>query len=973
MNPEESNSSGQVSSSNAPGSPPVQDSKALVDQVSGAEKEEQAQSLGQPDVPQPAGVQAAVPHVELPQANLAPTQPAPVEPPQSVHSQSEQPKGNRSILKALLLLLAGAVFLSIAGFAVWTVVTYSAPRDIRVTNVTDQSVTISWRTDKPTPGVVVYSQDQSFLPGVLARFGSKLAYDDRDVSKAELEYYADISGTEGVSMVPAGYDAMAPDLNNYYTHHVTLTGLDPEQQYYFAVGSGLWFSAELDTFANDRYTVSQENVFVTVAMVEDLAVPDPSYGSVVSEDGSAAVDGISYAVVYYNGAETQSAPVSATLNEEGRWYLDLANVRSVSGEVVAFDEESDLENVYVVAGSDLASTPVNIHLNENAPARVITVSSADGLDADSPETEESSGRGLVSYVVAANNCCDDSGWRNEALGGGQCDSEDDWKKGYNDCQAHGCGKCAEGNELCSDVGEACNKEGGCCEGLICNDKNKCVSSNAEGPGQDSDQSGRPSDQTEDTKVGVGEDCTPSNYHTGECLDKSAGESCESPKDFVPGHCPGGAEVVCCAEKIEKNIGDSCAINGKNGTCNIAKACEGGDFKKGHGCQEGFGCCVVASQENSANAGQGNTKRCCCWYEHGESVDETLSEYKDCAAFEFPNSGYESCGEGACQPASANGGTDRDTGGSSSRGGSIPIRPGGHAGEENRRFGAVAQRTSSKSALGTSSSRLVPSVHAAEASYTVTDCLVMTPDENGLYSVTVPGVGVVESVRLVEGQGYTLFVDDNGNGMMDGDEKQLDLCSTLLEVTVDTTESTFELTVSEGLNFVSFEYLPALTDSCELIVDMNAVTTDLGVTMVGRFESGKFQATSYRRDTGTVSGDCFPVVPGRGYVLRSFVDMELLLAGYSLTAPAPVDFNVPGWHLMGINGAGRIYTAESLIDSINAIEGATADNVTKWDAPVSRYEGLQKTGAQVYGFDFPLETGRGYFVRISAGGGVWTPE
>jgi hypothetical protein len=116
-----------------------------------------------------------------------------------------------------------------------------------------------------------------------------------------------------------------------------------------------------------------------------------------------------------------------------------------------------------------------------------------------------------------------------------------------------------------------------------------------------------------------------------------------------------------------------------------------------------------------------------------------------------------------------------------------------------------------------------------------------------------------------------------------------------------------------------------------------------------------------------------VVPGRGYVVRSYVDKEVVLDGYILSEPAQVGFDTPGWYLIGVNGGSTDYTASSLIDSIGEIEGLTADNVTQWKTANSRYEGLQKENNEVYGFDFPIEDKIGYFVRIAEGGGVWTPE
>jgi hypothetical protein len=183
---------------------------------------------------------------------------------------------------------------------------------------------------------------------------------------------------------------------------------------------------------------------------------------------------------------------------------------------------------------------------------------------------------------------------------------------------------------------------------------------------------------------------------------------------------------------------------------------------------------------------------------------------------------------------------------------------------------------------------------------------------------------------------------------------------------------------EGLNFVSFEYLPEEVDSCELVALLDS-TSASGITQLARFESGIFEVSSYQRESGhPAGGTCFPVVPGRGYVVKALGGDEVAYNGHRLTEPAGVAFDSPGWHLIGVNGAGKVYTASSLIDSVDEVEELDADNVTQWDVSKYRYEGLQKEASdggemEVYGFDFPIEGGVSYFVRLLEGSAVWTPE
>jgi len=79
---------------------------------------------------------------------------------------------------------------------------------------------------------------------------------------------------------------------------------------------------------------------------------------------------------------------------------------------------------------------------------------------------------------------------------------------------------------------------------------------------------------------------------------------------------------------------------------------------------------------------------------------------------------------------------------------------------------------------------------------------------------------------------------------------------------------------------------------------------------------------------------------------------------------PVAFSA-GWNLIGVNGYTKKFTASSLINSINEISQLTADNVTWWPTSKGKYEGFQKSEGVEYGFDYPISSTLGYFVRISS--------
>lgn len=77
----------------------------------------------------------------------------------------------------------------------------TAPQNIVISNITDNSFTVSWTTAEAAAGFISYGKETSL---------GSAAQDDRD----------------GLNR------------NKRYTHHVTLSNLDPQITYYFKIGSG---------------------------------------------------------------------------------------------------------------------------------------------------------------------------------------------------------------------------------------------------------------------------------------------------------------------------------------------------------------------------------------------------------------------------------------------------------------------------------------------------------------------------------------------------------------------------------------------------------------------------------------------------------------------------------------------------------------------------------------------------------------
>lgn len=201
----------------------------------------------------------------------------------------------------------------------------SPPKDVKITNLTDSGVSISWTTEKQTRGIVYFAEREGRLwSNPLAPYlGARLAFDDHGV-----------------------YSRL---------HHVTLQNLDPEKDYKFFISTGLHV-----------YTRSLPD-FKTLASEESPRVPFPAYGQVSARDGFNPA----FPVIIYLSHEDM-LPASTVTNREGGWSFDLASLRSTDGSPVSFSVEGDVF-VFDAVGGEHGSRSTILSTLEAQPAAEVTL------------------------------------------------------------------------------------------------------------------------------------------------------------------------------------------------------------------------------------------------------------------------------------------------------------------------------------------------------------------------------------------------------------------------------------------------------------------------------------------------------------------------------------------------------------------------------------------------------------------------
>lgn len=184
------------------------------------------------------------------------------------------------------------------------------PKDVRITNITEKSFTVSWITEKKTSGFVSFGKNTSL--GLVAN------------------------------------DTFS--LSN--THYTKVQNLDPQTNYFFKIGSNSKF------FDNDGEAYQTK----TSAKLEQPKKSDVVFGSVTTKEG-APKEGV---IVYLTF--TGASPLSATTDKEGRWVATLSEARTTNlGSIATYNSQTNLE-IFVRKDAVFGSAKIPVGSAKPVPA-----------------------------------------------------------------------------------------------------------------------------------------------------------------------------------------------------------------------------------------------------------------------------------------------------------------------------------------------------------------------------------------------------------------------------------------------------------------------------------------------------------------------------------------------------------------------------------------------------------------------------
>lgn len=200
----------------------------------------------------------------------------------------------------------------------------TTPKNIKITNIKDTSVTISFLTDDSTAGFVKYGKTATDI--------KTQAGDDRD----------QLSGT----------------IEQFTSHYITLRDLDADTEYHYTLGTG-----SVPKYDNDGTPFTLK----TAKKGGSPTAAQTIFGSVNNSSGAPAEGAIVY-LTTEGGSE-----LSALVRSQGGWSIPLASARTT--DLSGFMPFTDTTKVTLFAqGAKLAeSATLDVTIGEGRPVPPITL------------------------------------------------------------------------------------------------------------------------------------------------------------------------------------------------------------------------------------------------------------------------------------------------------------------------------------------------------------------------------------------------------------------------------------------------------------------------------------------------------------------------------------------------------------------------------------------------------------------------
>ena len=246
----------------------------------------------------------------------------------------------------------------------------SVPKDIQISNIANDSFTVSYTTDQSATGVVAYGTGTSF---------GQVALDDRD--------------------------QIANKPTEYNVHFMTIKNLSPSTKYYFAITSGTETALnngapfEVTTAAPDTTTPAAQTILSGIAALDDGTFPAAGIVT-VSTDTSQQL------AVLLKPDGSYQIPLTPLRTKDLSAYLPLAPSDTLHLKI----NTSDFQSEATVTYSDAASVPrivlskaYDFTLSTDSSSSAIASGSATASASAQPAASQSAGFPVFDQITPVNS------------------------------------------------------------------------------------------------------------------------------------------------------------------------------------------------------------------------------------------------------------------------------------------------------------------------------------------------------------------------------------------------------------------------------------------------------------------------------------------------------------------------------------------------------------------------------------------
>lgn len=194
------------------------------------------------------------------------------------------------------------------------------PQEVRITNITDGSFTVSYRTADPTSGYINYGISNSL---------EQTAFDEKDLSRK---------------------------LQNHTIHSITLKNLSPQTKYYFSIISD-----------GDTYLSNNKNFEVTTASSFSYSSSvDTMSGKIILPDARIP----SEAIVYVTSDNSQV--LSSLVSDDGIYTIDLGHL--LSPDLSKYTDLSKNSVMQILILGNTLTSNVTFYYSQRTNIPIITLS-----------------------------------------------------------------------------------------------------------------------------------------------------------------------------------------------------------------------------------------------------------------------------------------------------------------------------------------------------------------------------------------------------------------------------------------------------------------------------------------------------------------------------------------------------------------------------------------------------------------------